>query len=65
MVSFEHLLQEIDDFGIYQKVRYLLICLAALLPPIGKLYIFTLYTSTLFTLTHLSLKFQSRIRIRL
>lgn len=34
MVSFEHLLQEIDDFGIYQKVRYLLICLAALLPPI-------------------------------
>lgn len=35
MVSFEHLLKEIDEFGIYQKLRYLLICLAALLPPIG------------------------------
>lgn len=38
MVSFEHLLKEIDDFGIYQKVRYLLICLAALLPPIGTIF---------------------------
>lgn len=34
MVTFETLLSEIDDFGIYQKLRYLLICLAALLPPI-------------------------------
>jgi hypothetical protein len=34
MVSFDQLLAEINDFGIYQKVRYLLICLAALLPPI-------------------------------
>ncbi len=35
MVSFENVLTEIDDFGIYQKIRYLLICFAALLPPIG------------------------------
>jgi hypothetical protein len=34
MVSYEQLLKEINDFGIYQKVRYMLICLAALLPPI-------------------------------
>jgi hypothetical protein len=34
MVSYEHMLKEINDFGIYQKLRYLLICLAALLPPI-------------------------------
>ena len=35
MINFESLLSEIDDFGIYQKMRYLLICVAALLPPIG------------------------------
>jgi hypothetical protein len=34
MVSYEHMLHEINDFGIYQKVRYAMICLAALLPPI-------------------------------
>ena len=36
MTSFENLLSEINDFGKYQKLSYLLICLAALLPPIGK-----------------------------
>jgi hypothetical protein len=36
MTSFETVLSEIDDFGKYQKLRYLLICLAALIPPIGK-----------------------------
>ena len=34
MVNFDNLLKEINDFGIYQKLRYALICLAALLPPI-------------------------------
>ncbi|CAF0803311.1 unnamed protein product [Brachionus calyciflorus] len=34
MINFEYLLKEINDFGLYQKVRYLLICLAALLPSI-------------------------------
>ena len=33
MINFEYLLNEINDFGLYQKVRYLMICLAALLPP--------------------------------
>lgn len=35
MTTFETVLNEIDDFGKYQKLRYLLICLAALIPPIG------------------------------
>jgi hypothetical protein len=32
MVDFDEILYEIDDFGIYQKIRYFLICLAAMLP---------------------------------
>jgi hypothetical protein len=35
MGAYENLLSEINDFGLYQKLRYLLICIAALLPPIG------------------------------
>lgn len=34
MGAYENLLSEINDFGLYQKLRYLLICIAALLPPI-------------------------------
>lgn len=34
MTNFERVLEEINDFGIYQKLRYLMICLAALIPPI-------------------------------
>jgi OCT family organic cation transporter-like MFS transporter 4/5 len=34
MVDFDEILYEIGDFGIYQKIRYLLICLAAMLPAI-------------------------------
>ena len=34
MVNFDDILFEVNDFGKYQKIRYLLICLAALLPPI-------------------------------
>ena len=34
MGEYENLLSEINDFGLYQKLRYLLICIAALLPPI-------------------------------
>ena len=34
MITFETVLKEINDFGKYQKVRYFLICIAALLPPI-------------------------------
>lgn len=33
MTSYEKLLSEINDFGIYQKLSFLLICLASLLPP--------------------------------
>jgi hypothetical protein len=36
MTDFDDVLAELNDFGIYQQLRYLLICLAALLPPIGK-----------------------------
>jgi hypothetical protein len=35
MVKFDELINEIDDFGAYQKLRYFLICIAALLPPIA------------------------------
>ena len=35
MAAYENVLSEINDFGLYQKLRYLLICIAALLPPIG------------------------------
>lgn len=35
MVKFDQVLQEINDFGKYQKIRYALICLAGLLPPIA------------------------------
>ena len=38
MVSFETVLNEINNFGFYQKFRYFLICIAALLPPIGYLF---------------------------
>jgi hypothetical protein len=34
MAAYENLLIEINDFGLYQKLRYLLICIAATLPPI-------------------------------
>lgn len=33
MVKFDDILFEINDFGKYQKIRYLLICLAGMLPP--------------------------------
>lgn len=33
MVNFDDILNEINDFGPYQKKRYFLICLAVLLPP--------------------------------
>ena len=38
--NFDDVLKEINDFGIYQKLRYLLICLAGLMPPIGELNTF-------------------------
>lgn len=42
MVNFDDVLEEINDFGPYQKIRYFLICLAALLPAIATyLYSFT------------------------
>jgi hypothetical protein len=31
MVNFDDILFEINDFGKYQKIRYLLICLAGML----------------------------------
>ena len=34
-VKFDDLLIEINDFGKFQKIRYVLICLAGLLPPIA------------------------------
>lgn len=34
-VKFDDLLIEINDFGKFQKLRYVLICLAGLLPPIA------------------------------
>jgi hypothetical protein len=34
MVKFDDILSEVNEFGRYQKSRYALICLAALLPPI-------------------------------
>jgi OCT family organic cation transporter-like MFS transporter 4/5 len=34
MGKFDEILSEINDFGRYQRVRYLLICLAGILPPI-------------------------------
>ena len=34
MAKFDDILFEINDFGKYQKIRYFLICLAALLPPV-------------------------------
>lgn len=34
MTSLETVLKEVNDFGLYQKSRYLLICLAGLLPAI-------------------------------
>ena len=34
MVKFDDILSEIDEFGRFQKIKYGLICLAALLPPI-------------------------------
>ena len=34
MVTFDDILFEINDFGKYQKIRYLLICLAGMLPAI-------------------------------
>jgi hypothetical protein len=34
MVNFDDILAEINDFGKYQKIRYFLICLAGMLPPI-------------------------------
>lgn len=34
-VKFDDLLIDINDFGKYQKIRYALICLAGLLPPIA------------------------------
>lgn len=35
IVKFEDVLREIDGFGKYQRTRYALICLAALLPSIA------------------------------
>lgn len=35
MVKFEDILADIGDFGRYQRLRYFLICLAGLLPPIA------------------------------
>ena len=34
MVKFDDILCEIDEFGRFQKIKYGLICLAALLPPL-------------------------------
>jgi hypothetical protein len=34
MGKFDDILRDINDFGRYQHVRYFLICLAGLLPPI-------------------------------
>ena len=34
MVKFDDILEEIDQFGRFQKIKYALICFAALLPPI-------------------------------
>lgn len=31
-VTFETVLKEVNDFGKYQKLRYLLLCIAATLP---------------------------------
>jgi hypothetical protein len=33
MKTFDELLTDINDFGLYQKTKYILICLAGLLPP--------------------------------
>jgi|LakMenEpi03Aug12_release.lakeMendotaPanAssembly.Ray.scaffolds.fasta_scaffold6380087_1 hypothetical protein len=35
MKNFDELLVEINDFGLYQKTKYFLICLAGLIPPIA------------------------------
>ncbi len=34
MVKFDDILQEINEFGPYQKLRFGLICIAAMLPGI-------------------------------
>ena len=34
MITFDNVLSEINDFGKYQKLRYFLLCIASLLPPL-------------------------------
>ena len=35
MAKYDDMLSDINDFGTYQKIRIMLICLAGLLPPIA------------------------------